>query len=74
METIKTWNTQLKTFVETPVELKNYFNEFEQLCRKYNFSIGHEDVHGAFIINKFTTENIEWLKSANLDVDSEQQH
>lgn len=66
----KTWSPQLGNYVKTPVGLEDFFNEIEEVCKKHNFSISHEDVHGAFLINKFTPENIEWLKDAHLDLES----
>lgn len=41
-----------------------------EVCRKYGYSIGHEDGHGAFIIHTFDESNLEWLGGANIELDS----
>lgn len=51
------------------VELSNvdaFIKEIEEVCRKHDMSISHEDGHGAFIIELYDEYNIEWLKSATI--------
>ena len=43
-------------------EIIKFINEIDILCQKYGMSISHEDIHGAFIIEKYDNENIQWLK------------
>lgn len=47
---------------------ENFFNEIENVCKKYNLSISHQDHHGSFEIEKFDEYNIKWLKEANLRI------
>ena len=44
--------------------ISDFLNEIENICKKYNLSIGHEDSHGGFIIEDYDDSNIEWLKDA----------
>lgn len=45
-------------------KIKNFFNEYEELCKKYNFSLAHEDCQGGFILEEFDEYNIDWVKGA----------
>lgn len=47
-----------------PEKMKKFLDEIESVCKKYNLSISHEDCHGSFIIEDYSSENIEWLFSA----------
>jgi len=47
----------------------SFLSEFEQLCKKHNLSIAHEDTHGAFIIEEFNQFNIDWIKEASLNIE-----
>jgi hypothetical protein len=44
--------------------ISDFLNEIENICKKYNLSISHEDSHGGFIIEDYDYSNIEWLKDA----------
>ena len=45
--------------------LKNFFvDELDLLCKKYDISISHEDVHGAFIIENYSAQNIEMIRKS----------
>jgi sugar phosphate isomerase/epimerase len=44
--------------------VKKFIEELVKVCEDYGFSIGHEDTHGAFKINNYTADDIEWLRSA----------
>jgi hypothetical protein len=48
-------------------KIKNFFKEYEELCKKYNFSLAHEDCEGGFILEEFNEDNINWVKSAYID-------
>ena len=48
------------------VNTDNFFKELEQLYRKYNISISHQDGHGAFILEEFDQFNLDWIKSAEV--------
>lgn len=47
-------------------KVEEFLQEIEEVCRKYNMSISHEDGHGGFIIEKFDEFNIKWLKEAKI--------
>jgi hypothetical protein len=61
----KTWDSKSIGFIETPKEMQQFFNEINEICKKYNLSISHEDDHGAFIIESYDEANIEWLENAS---------
>jgi hypothetical protein len=63
---MKSWDSAKKEYVETPEKLKNFFDEIESVCKKYDYSISHEDKHGAFGIEEYDERNIEWLRDAHL--------
>ena len=44
--------------------IKNFMKEYEELCIKYGISLSHEDCQGAFIIDEYDEDNVEWVKSA----------
>ncbi len=45
-------------------EIKSFLDEITHVCEKYGISIGHEDGHGNFILEKFSRYNIDWLANA----------
>lgn len=45
--------------------IENFFREYEELCKKYNVSLAHEDSQGGFLIDIYDEENIEWVKAAS---------
>ncbi len=47
-----------------PSKVKNFIEDVIGLCKKYNFSISHEDNHGAFIICDYYEKNITWFRNA----------
>jgi len=47
--------------------IKDFLDELEALYHKYNLSLGHEDSQGAFIIEKFYEDNIQWVRAARRD-------
>lgn len=53
-------------------EVKNFLKEIIQVCKKYNFSISHEDKQGAFEIKDYDDFYSNWLLNAtDLTEDSE---
>lgn len=63
---MKNWDCSKKEYVETSKELKKFFKDIENVGKKHGYSISHEDGHGAFEIEKYDDDNIDWLKNANL--------
>ena len=45
-------------------EVKDFLKEIIQVCKKYNFSISHEDGHGAFEIKDYEDFYSRWLLAA----------
>lgn len=45
-------------------KIKSFFKEYEELCKKYDFSLAHEDCQGGFILEEFNEDNINWVKDA----------
>ena len=44
--------------------IKNFMKEYEELCIRHRMSLSHEDCQGAFIIDEYDKDNVEWVKSA----------
>ncbi len=44
--------------------VENFLKEIIEVCKKYKFSISHEDGHGAFIIENQDEENFRWFMDA----------
>lgn len=59
-----------KQRIETPEKIKKFFIEYEELCRKHGVSLSHEDYHGSFIVEEFSTDNIDWVKDAYMNIDN----
>ena len=61
------WNCKIKKSIKIPEEQVKFIEEIEAVCKKYNLSISHEDGQGAFVIEKFSQENLNWLKRADIN-------
>ena len=44
--------------------IEGFLKEYKEICKKYNISLAHEDFQGAFIIQEYEEENIDWVESA----------
>ena len=44
--------------------IKNFMREYEELCIRHGMSLSHEDCQGAFIVDEYNEDNVEWVKSA----------
>ena len=66
---MKSWSIIKSEEIETPEEVINFLNEIDNICKKYDFSISHEDGHGAFIIERYDNFNINWLKDCLLNIE-----
>ena len=64
------WNIIKSENVKSPEEVENFLNEIDNICKKYNFSISHEDGQGGFIIEKYDSYNIRWLKDCMLNIEN----
>lgn len=47
------------------VSIDKFISEIALVCKKHNMTISHEDGHGAFVIEKYDQENIDWLRHAH---------
>ena len=63
---MKNWDCSKNEYVETSKELKRFLKDIENVCKKHGYSISHEDGHGAFEIEKYSDDNIDWLRNANI--------
>lgn len=66
---MESWDINKNKNIKTPESVINFLNEIDNICKKYNFSISHEDDHGAFILEKYYDYNIKWLKDCMLDLE-----
>ena len=47
--------------------------EVKELCKKYDFAIGHEDTHGAFVLKDSYDETVmQWFMDALTEDDMSQ--
>lgn len=65
---MESWDINKNKNIKTPESVINFLNEIDNICKKYNFSISHEDSHGAFILEKYYYDNITWLRDCMLDL------
>ena len=68
---MKSWDINKMKYIKTPEKVINFLNEIDNICEKYNLSISHEDMHGAFILEKYDEHNIKWLKNCLLNLAKE---
>lgn len=52
--------------MENQLTAENFIIELEQLCKKYDMVITHEDGQGAFQIMELTTHRLNKLKDAEI--------
>lgn len=45
-------------------DIEAFLEAVKQLCIDHDLSIAHEDYHGAFLIEDYCDDNIEWLMAA----------
>ena len=64
---MKSYSTKAKKEIETPKEVVSFLTEIERVCKKYGYSISHEDGHGSFIITAYNEDDMDSLKHANLE-------
>ena len=63
---MQNWSLSLSRHVDTPQNVSDFLTEYKALCQKYNLSLGHEDTHGAFIIDVYNEYDIDWVRQASL--------
>jgi len=47
-------------------QFEKFIQEIEDVCKKYQISISHEDTHGAFILQPYSKEYMDWFKCAHV--------
>lgn len=61
------WIGALSEFGPTP-KVDAFLAEVQDVCRRHGFSIGHEDIGGAFVISRYWNDtDLEWLGAASVD-------
>ena len=60
---MKRWNNKKSDNVEN-IKIDVFLKEIVDVCKRYGFSISHEDAQGAFKIEMFGYYNIKWLMDA----------
>jgi hypothetical protein len=58
------WNDRKARYAQNAV-VDNFIEELVTVCRKHGLCIGHEDSHGAFIIENLTEGRVNWLRTAH---------
>lgn len=61
------WDINQECYTSS-VTVGTFLNELFDLYEKHGLSIGHEDSHGAFIIEKLKDANVEWMQAASIDL------
>lgn len=61
---MKRWSHKKGDYIEN-AKIDAFIEEIIKVCKKHKFSIGHEDGHGAFEIEKFSESNAGWLRNAH---------
>ena len=65
--TRKIWDRTVGKYggeVNMPESMLKFLEDINEVCKKHNLSISHEDYHGGFIIEEYDEHNIEWLFDA----------
>ena len=58
------WNLQNEDYEMMPDSIQKFLADIISVCREHGFSISHEDVHGSFVIEDYSDDNMQWLCSA----------
>ena len=62
----KMWDTAINGNIFIPEHIIEFMKEYEEICKKYDVSLGHEDNHGAFEFHAYKEDNIEWVSYGHL--------
>lgn len=57
------WDMSKKDFVENK-EIDDFLRAIAEVCKEHGFSLSHEDIHGAFIVEEYDENNIQYLMEA----------
>lgn len=61
---MKCWDCNKHDFVETPTEMVAFLEDIAEVYKKHGLFLSHEDLHGSFLVEKFYSDDIEWLMCA----------
>ncbi|MBM4466274.1 MAG: hypothetical protein FJ014_12090 [Chloroflexi bacterium] len=45
-------------------EIDAFLREIVKVCKDHGFSLSHEDTHGAFVVERYDEDNVQWLMDA----------
>ncbi len=63
---IKNCDFNLNSYFESK-KIDLFLKEIVKVSKKHGFSISHEDFQGAFIIEKISDENIDWIENSHIE-------
>lgn len=66
---MKRWNATAKCEAENE-KIDAFLAEVIEVSKKHGLSIGHEDNHGGFLVQKYSQDNADWLLQASDDSDT----
>ena len=61
----KVYDKGTRKLIAVPKKMQAFTREYEELCRKHNLMISHEDGHGSFIIETFDEKEMCRVKGAH---------
>jgi len=64
---IERWSDDHAAYISSPVKVEEFLDAIEEVCRKFGYSISHEDGHGAFEIAPFDEYKLTWLRQASMN-------
>lgn len=64
----KVWNLITNERVDLPEKVSDFYKDIEDVCKKHNLSISHEDGHGSFEIVPYNDDVVRWLKQAMIKI------
>lgn len=50
----------------TKEQAEKFYNEIEEVCKKHNISISHEDGHGGFLLEPYEDFYMKWMRTTIL--------
>ena len=61
----KRWDKNKGERIDVP-EVDAFLTEIEEVCKKHDMHISHEDGHGSFIIVRYEVGS--WIENASVDL------
>ena len=63
---MKRWDCNTNRNVEDK-KIDDFLGDIIKVCKKYKYSISHEDGHGAFEIGEYNETDANWLLSSHIE-------